>query len=259
MKKLLFLSVGLLVITAQLYGQQDVKAMSINGGSLPKNYIKINATALLLKNYSIQYERVMTKKVSLALAYRIMPTTNIPFKDKILEYVDSEDENVQSIISNTNFNNYAITPEVRFYLGKKGYGRGLYIATYYRYANFNMDNIQADFEDDEDETTTTIVASGKATSHTVGFLVGAQWALSKHICLDWWILGPHAGFGHGNFEALPSTAISENVQQDIREELEDIDIPMTKHTVEVSSNRVAMTFDGPWAGIRAGISLGIRF
>ncbi len=41
--------------------------------------------------------------------------------------------------------------------------------------------------------------------------------------------------------------------------LENIDIPLTNKTVIVTANNVAMKLDGPWAGLRAGISLGFKF
>jgi hypothetical protein len=41
--------------------------------------------------------------------------------------------------------------------------------------------------------------------------------------------------------------------------MEDFDIPMVKKTVNVTANKVALIFDGPWAGLRAGISIGISF
>jgi len=41
--------------------------------------------------------------------------------------------------------------------------------------------------------------------------------------------------------------------------LEDIDIPLTNTKVVVTANGASLELDGPWGGIRAGFSLGIRF
>ena len=101
--------------------------------------------------------------------------------------------------------------------------------------------------------------SGDVSSHTGGFMLGAQWALGKHICLDWWILGPHFGVSSGECISLSSAPLSEGDQQDIEDELNDIDIPMFEQTVNVTADKVTMIFDGPWGGIRAGLSIGVRF
>ncbi|MEN6619406.1 MAG: hypothetical protein ABFC28_07930, partial [Rikenellaceae bacterium] len=86
-----------------------------------------------------------------------------------------------------------------------------------------------------------------------------QWALSKHICLDWWILGPHFGVSSGDLTGIPDPALTELEQIELRNKMEDVDIPMIDKKVEVSSNRAAMIFDGSWAGLRAGISIGFKF
>src|SRR4028119_303486 len=55
------------------------------------NLIKLNLTAIILKNYSIQYERVLSKPVSVAVSFRLMPATSLPFKSAILEEVGDDD------------------------------------------------------------------------------------------------------------------------------------------------------------------------
>jgi hypothetical protein len=90
-------------------------------------------------------------------------------------------------------------------------------------------------------------------------MIGAQWALGKHICLDWWILGPHFGISSGDVLGLPSAPLSVEDQQEIEDELNGIDFPMFKQTVDVTADKASMIFDGPWAGIRAGLSIGVKF
>jgi hypothetical protein len=53
--------------------------------------------------------------------------------------------------------------------------------------------------------------------------------------------------------------LSEDEQNSLREELSDLDIPLTKETVSVNANGASLKLDGPWAGVRAGISIGIKF
>ena len=223
-----------------------------------KNFIKFNLTSALLKNYSLQYERVLTRTISLAVSFRIMPEGGIPYSDNIIKWFDITDPETQDIIQTTNIGNYAITPEIRFYTGKKRYGNGFYFALFYRYGNYTFNNALIPYETDLGDDV-TLNTSGNATSHTGGFMMGAQWALGKHICLDWWILGPHFGVSSGDVISLSSGPLSEIDQQDIADNINSIDIPMFEQTVTTTPDKVSMIFDGPWAGIRAGLSIGVKF
>lgn len=220
--------------------------------------VKVNLSALFLKTYSMQYERVLSRTVSMALSGGYSPETNIPYTKQIFKWADITDPDEQEIIENVLVTNLTITPEIRFYTGKKRYGSGFYVALYYRYGQHTFSNVLVDYENELGETG-TLDCWGDATSHTGGFMLGAQWSLGRHVCLDWWILGPHFGISSGNFEALSSLPLSEQDQQDIEDSLNDIDIPMFEQTVNVTSEGATMIFDGPWGGIRAGLSIGIKF
>ncbi len=263
MKKLLLITGLLLFCTLpNIFAQEQQVPDSENKVRIPKNYVKFNITSIALKNYSIQYERALTKTISLAFTFRDMPSTNLPFKSQILKQIDATDETARNAVNGVKIGNMAFTPEVRFYMGKKGYGRGFYIAPFYRYAKYEASELEFDYEyenDQNEQVNASISMSGNITANTVGLMFGAQWALGKHICLDWWILGPHYGKSKGDITGIPSDAIPPEGQAEIRQTLEDLEIPMVKQTVEVSERRVNMKIDGPWAGVRAGISLGIRF
>jgi hypothetical protein len=220
------------------------------------NLLKVNLTGLVVKNYSLQYERVMSKSVGLAIAFRTMPTTSVPLKGIILKFAD-EDPDTEQVLNKLKMSNFAITPELRWYVGKKGYGRGFYIAPFYRYAKFKSNELV--FEYDNFNITEEITLRGDQSSHTGGILFGAQWFLGKSLCLDWWILGPHYGSGNGNFTGLTDHLLTPQEQNSLRQSLEDVDLPLTNKTVTVNANGATVRLDGPWAGVRAGLSLGIRF
>jgi hypothetical protein len=59
--------------------------------------------------------------------------------------------------------------------------------------------------------------------------------------------------------SLSSEPLSEVDQQNIADDLNSIDIPWFKQTVNVTADKVSMVFDGPWAGLRVGLSLGVKF
>lgn len=258
MKKLYIISL-LICFTLSVVRSQDAPPVA-SGDSIKisKNLIKVNITSALIKNYSLQYERILSKSVSATVTFRMMPVTGIPYTDNLIKWFDITDPDALDIIENVNIGNFAITPEIRFYTGKKGYGTGFYFALFYRYGQYTFDNAFLPYDTDagnEIKFNTT----GNATSHTGGFMIGAQWALGRHMCLDWWILGSHFGVSSGDILGLPSAPLSQVDQQNIRDDLNDIDIPMFDQTVNVTSDKVSMIFDGPWVGIRAGLSIGVRF
>ena len=88
-------------------------------------------------------------------------------------------------------------------------------------------------------------------------MLGAQWKLSKSLYLDWWILGPSYGKSDGSLTGQKTLSVSE--QQAIRDELGQLDIPFTEFTFDVNNNGASVFFNGPWAGLRGGLCLGIRF
>ena len=107
-----------------------------------KNLVKINLFALALRTFTIQYERVINKHISVALAVRYMPNATVPYKNWIYNRYGEDDPEIKETLDNMKISNYAITPEVRFYLGNKGYGRGFYLAPSYRYAHFTIENLE---------------------------------------------------------------------------------------------------------------------
>ncbi len=246
---------------AQSSSDSTENSGKISGKKDPgRNLIKLNLTSIFFNNYSLQYERILNKTISVAISGRYMPTSGLPFKNKILEAIGEDDPDGQELVEKIRVSNYAITPEIRFYLGKKGYGRGFYIAPYYRFASFDFKDLQSTYETDSNEDA-TVITNGKINSNSAGILFGAQWSLGKHICLDWWILGPQYGGAKGNFAGVTSTPLSEEEQESLRQDLEDqfSDFPDVKTDINVTANGATVKLTSPWLGIRAGITLGVRF
>lgn len=254
MKNIIILSMAIFCLAGKINAQH----IETTDYTPKKNLVKLDLTSLLLRNYSVQYERVLSKRVSVAISYRKMPEGNIPFQSQVLNSIDQDDNETREIVENFRLSNYAITPEIRFYLGKKGYGRGFYIAPFYRNAAYNGNNFKFTYETDEMQEQ-SITLSGDVKSNTFGIMIGAQWSLSKHLLLDWFILGPHGGNGNGALEGISSRPLSETEQNEIRDILEDVDIPLIEKNVEVNSTGAKVNFDGFWGGIRAGISFGFKF
>ncbi|HRP18228.1 MAG TPA: hypothetical protein PL128_09550, partial [Ginsengibacter sp.] len=53
--------------------------------------------------------------------------------------------------------------------------------------------------------------------------------------------------------------LSATEQSHLQQTLDDIDIPFLDKEVNVNANGGSMKLDGPWGGLRMGVSLGVRF
>ena len=220
----------------------------------PKNLIKLNLTSLILKNYNFQYERVLNKRISVVLGYRFMPNGPLPFQKTFI----STSNDPANALGNFRLSNSAITPELRFYAGKKGYGHGFYFAPFYRYANFKPSGITINFTYDAGNPA-TMDLSGDVRGNSFGLLIGAQWSLAKNISLDWQIIGAHSGKSDGLISGVASRTHSASEQANILTKLKEIDWPLITETYSVTSNGASMILNGPWGGLRAGLTLGIKF
>ncbi|MEO6228635.1 MAG: DUF3575 domain-containing protein [Ferruginibacter sp.] len=220
-------------------------------GYQKNNIIKINLSALVFKNFSFQYERKISRSTTVGVNVHYMPFSKLPFLSSIEKAVDDPDVPVDLI----KLGSTGITPEIRFYVGKKGAFHGFYIAPYANYTNYKTD-LPIDYD------TKTGIFNGNVKAITGGILFGAQWNLSKTVYLDWWIIGPAYGSGKGNLDL--NTTLSPTEQTDLRDQIEDLraDAPFDKiiESYTVDANGARIRASGPWAGLRGlGFNIGIRF
>lgn len=236
----------LFVLTATVATAQDDES------SAGKNIIKINVPALVFKNISVQYERQIGRRFTAAATARFMPKSKLPFRSTISDLAD--DAALDRQLANTEVSNMAIMPELRWYVGKHGAFRGFYLGAFANIGKFDAD---LRYEYDDAGTTKFIPLAGGVNTITGGLMLGAQWKLNKMLYLDWWILGPNYGTSKGDLTGRQNLTASE--QQSLRNELADLDIPLTDFTYRVDGNGATIDFKGPWAGVRAGICIGINF
>ncbi|RZJ78951.1 MAG: DUF3575 domain-containing protein [Flavobacterium sp.] len=223
-----------------------------------RNIVKINLLSLPLKNINLEYERGLTKKISVGIGFRYMSEGSIPFSNAIANMLNEDEDNWDERIRTAKLGNYAITPTVRFYMGE-GNLKGFYIAPFARIAKYTA-ALNYAFEVDNGATTTSeeIPLSGSLNTFTGGILFGSQFNLAKNISLDWWIFGPQYGTSDGQISGRKQLSADE--QSALRDQLGEIeDLPLVKATSTVDANGATVKFKGPWAGVRAGLSLGIRF
>ena len=118
-----------------------------------RNIVKLNVAAFALKTFSVQYERALGRKTSLALGFRATPKSHLPFKSTIESIID--DEETWRNVRNLETGSFAITPEFRYYLGKQD-RRGFYLAPFVRYSHYEAE--MPFIYDITDPTTNTVLA-----------------------------------------------------------------------------------------------------
>ena len=220
------------------------------------NNVKISLTSLAFKNFQFQYERILSKRIGVVVGYGFISKGSVPFKSQINDLVSDDPDN-EGMFNNAELGYSAFTPEVRIYLGK-GYGKGFYIAPFYRHLKYDISDVNFKFTSDlgpqED-----INMGGKLTANTFGLQLGAQFNLGKNLILDWWIAGPHYGTSKGDFDGKTNRTLTPNEQAELQKELDSIDLPIGDVTAKATATGATLNISGPWAGIRSGLSLGYRF
>lgn len=235
-------------LTSILFAQKK----EITTTAAPKsNIVKINLSALVFKNISMQYERKVAKSISVAANVRYMPFAKLPFLNEIEKAIDDPSVPVDRLRVGA----IGITPEVRFYVGHKGALRGFYIAPFANYTKYQTD-LPLNY------SSKTGIFNGDIAALTGGILFGAQWNLGKSVTLDWWVVGPN--YGHASGDLVLSTTLSPLEQTELRNQIENLkaDAPFDKliDSYTVSSTGATMKAKGPWAGLRGlGINIGFRF
>jgi len=222
-----------------------------------KNILKMNLSSLVAKNFHFIYERSITRHISISLAYRFMPKSDLPFQNAFDNLIN--DPNVD--IGAFKLGNSAITPEIRFYLGR-GMMRGFYFAPYARFANFDATVPVKYNSSTSPGTKLEALFSGKVHSTSGGLLLGMQRQLFKTLVFDLWILGGHYGNCNGTLNATninPPMTASERA--DLDQTLNDINAnPFKVKGNTTSPTSAFVSVSGPWAGIRSlGFTVGLRF
>ena len=232
------------------------------------NFVKLNLLTLLGGKISVEYERVLSKKFAVGVALNLRPESELPFKSRIMDIVD--DSEVNSLLDGMKSSSTAIVPEFKYYLSKKGYGQGFYLAPYVKYAKFNYSapytydvsiEYQGQMVYDREET---ISLKGDLTTVTAGISAGINFRLKDNIFLDWRIIGPGYGMSKGNLAG--KMALNADEQAGLRDQLGDLkeslnDLPLKfKMDYNVHANGADITLNkSPWGNIRSGLSIAYKF
>jgi hypothetical protein len=249
------LVLGCLLLAGKFATAQDAAGIKSEAKA---NIIKINLSSLLLKNGSFQYERVVKRNFSYALGFSILPKSDLPFAGTLKDQFGSNAD-AKRAIETTQLSNYSITPEIRFYMGKKGAPAGFYIAPFARYQHMSFDQIYQ-YTASNNKIHNPRIA-GTINNIGAGLMIGTQWNLSNSLTLDWWIAGPIFGSSKGDLVGTDDMSdLTPADRQKLKSDIESTDIPLTKVEANIGTNQVEVKLSGPYVGIRAfGLALGIKF
>lgn len=164
------------------------------------NVIKLNLSAAVLGTATIQYEKVLGKHFSLALGAGYRPKLLLPLAKELEKYVDFADNRI-NYISFENVNKaeskigmYHITPELRFYFGKKQAPFGTYLSVFGKYNDFHGDvPVFVDTDYKGVPVRLELPVDTKIKTASMGLMIGRQFRLGNHFTFDWYVAGGHFG------------------------------------------------------------------
>jgi len=212
-----------------------------------RNIVKLNLPNLAFGNITLNYERILSARNSVALNVGfIRPQKPISFINDAF--------NTDESISAPEFSGITATGEYRFYSKKKGAGRGFYFAPYARYANHKLD-FNADIQDNFTNVVTQLSAIG------LGRQIGMQWLIKDRIVIDWGILGLAAQWytSKTTFTSPLGEDINfEEIKADLIAEIDDS--PLT-NKLEFTSTENSLEAKMPFlfGGARTYLSVGYKF
>ncbi len=189
-----------------------------------KNSILINPlSALLFKNYRIQYERGIGDKSSLSLALGIKSSGNI------LKISGFNSPRVKT--NDFDFTGYSLITEYRWYfLNTKRKRTGVYLGMYYKYTNTGQ-NITGTYNSLNTGKTYPIDIDAKIITNSLGVLLGYKLMLGNHFNLDFLIAGP--GYSYLKLKAYERKPIPAQFYADLASAvIEDIDINVVSDFIE---------------------------
>lgn len=238
-------------------------AQSGSDQSFNANHVKINVMALGVKNFSLQYERGLGSKTSVALGVRLQPKGALPFQSTFKRLMESSDDAAgennagADFANNAKMGNWAITPEFRYYLGKKPHS-GFYFAPFIRIASYSLDWVYQYHE--STGSSIDVDLKGKMTTFGGGLLLGTKWNLGKNITLDWWIIGPSISSAKVSLESNTDlSSLSQADRDELNQSLQDIKFPGGSITSEVRADGVTAKGNFVIPGLRTGICIGYTF
>ncbi|WP_181193729.1 DUF3575 domain-containing protein [Pontibacter ummariensis] len=229
-----------------------------------KNIVKVNLSSLALENYSLGYERSLTRKMTCALGFNVMPETTLSSIFLVERAIDLYLQDYGFLINELNLAsiaNNSFNGEARFYAGRHSGARGLYVSVYGRYASMKA---AYPYNYGTNDNTYLLPLQGAFKGLGGGVMIGAQWLISKRMTFDWYMLGGHYGKTDIAMSAAADlSSLSTTERKDLEgifEGINDSFKGVAAVDASVTDQGLNVTGKGPFAGIRSlGFNLGMTF
>lgn len=253
-----FLWLLFFLTTIDCYSQENV-GDSVAIDKARKNIVKINLYSLFLKNYSISYERLISKKISLQIGYRFGTY------DYWIDNLIGKEIVKQGIIDPRYYGfqigNSAVTADVRFYLGRKKGMQGLFTGVCGRYAIFDADNVDFNYIPDfENVYNVPLVSNFSGIGG--GIVIGKQWIIKKRITIEN-VSGIYYGKISGSLTSNKDlSGISETDKLDLTDNINSIFTIFNKNyltDLTITDKGLNGKISGPFVGIRTSLTIGFIF
>lgn len=227
--------------------------------SLHKNNFKINILSPFIHNYSASFERLISKKISVQLGYRYAPYSylidNIIGKKIVKQGIG--DPRYYGFETS----NYAVTGDIRWYLGKKEGMRGLFIGLYGRFVVFSADNKDYNYVT-KPENVYNVPLVTNFNGLAGGIIVGRQWIIKKRITIEY-LSGFHYGKLNGSLTSKKDlSGLSDEEKNNLKANISEIFLIFDKNYLSnfmVTDDGINGNISGPFIGIRSAISIGLIF
>lgn len=228
----------------------------------PPNVVKLNLSGLFMKSVGVQLEHRLTPRLSIAGGVSYRPNSGLLLYKFMADSAASfglSPETAQSLRT-ARFGSITVTPELRYYFKKRA-PKGLYLCPFLRY---RRDTWKYDYVYQESNQIPSVSKQGTLTlrenSLGIGLLFGLHVVSKKKFAIDFWFLGPWAGFNRFSLRSpLNAGGLNEFDKAIIASKVESL-INSDNFPVKWSSKGIESTGTQPAYGLRmVGINVGYNF
>jgi hypothetical protein len=229
--------------------------------------VKFNPGSLAFGKASFGTEWNYRPKRSVTFYLGVPMNTKVP--DGILKQMLGDEQKNPTI----EYKSFSIAAGYRMYMGKRPM-TGFYFEPYIKHMSFEMNGTytdKIDFGGTVGEKDATLRITNKYSGIGVGAQLGLQFMIAKTVVFDMFILGPEANISNlsSTFKDVTGSptdtywadADLAAIEREIRDAVKGI--PMVGEKINVKADRagksISADYNGFLPGLRAGISVGIRF
>jgi hypothetical protein len=217
-------------------------------GFAQENVVKLGISGVGYGDFALSYERLITPKsaINLTVGYLNPNVSIIGFSNSF-----PFSEGLEIVGLNSGFHT---SVDYKFYVGKKQAPRGIYIAPYLRYFNYNMG-----LNDTIDKVVFNV--DTKISSIGAGFELGYHWVVYDRISIDWYFIGIGAEY------MMPKLVYTtddpdfdyQSIQQNVRDVFKGWSYFQKRLKTTHSKDNMTAKLSTFFPGVKTGLSIGFAF